>query len=812
MTSAFVNFEGAQIALLLARPNWGSPVKLAPMLPADVQKALSGDESRRNFARTFRHSFEYSIDTDPRHPEEPTELRLWLLRVKPNDKVVVPLWTDGVELSADKDAGSTNLPFNFGPLVRGGYYWIIIDDDDNYEIVKLSAASSVAFTVPAGTTRDWPAGTTMFPLLFGAFAERPKFDAVTDEVISGAIKIEEDSPITRRIAATIISLPTVGAAIAEFATKPLWTLEPNRVRVLDTTEIEEISQSIGFLREKQKQVSQFWVARGYEMEFQCHTRDEILFVERMFTDRLATTRTFMMPTFNGDMRLAADLPQANLKNIPIEVSRYADVDYSNHPGMPYIAIVSDAGVRPRRATFVNSTTSIVQTAVNDATVLAKEGTIISHLPLVRFADPELKWNYEGSDTMATARIRFIEVPNEYAAPKPDLPEPGYLYSFYMNLPIGQISLGRYTNYETTIINQRADELWSVGADGGAGNQLVFQGDGNLVLYAPGVVPIWASNTGGSGATHVHFQPDGNLVLHNEDNVAVWSAGFSDGAFSSGVGVVFQPGDVLVASGGIVSVGQHSLMLVNGRVIIGRHRTFTPGPYEHGDIERTTELTDATELTSWGDFPGNPLAKFLPFSLEANLRLTIAEVNVAAPYDGTMENIFDGVVKAPRMVGNDWKATVDLGGIIDGKFPRKQVQRTDNYMPFTPPSQIDEVDFLEGATITALSGFNANVSGPAGVEDYYAGGMLFTGAGANQESRSILSSTPIAGGQSLTLDRPLLIAAIGAAATMFRGYNGSYAECVSKFDNGINFGGYPAMSTTGPQIKAAETAQAGGGKK
>ena len=44
--------------------------------------------------------------------------------------------------------------------------------------------------------------------------------------------------------------------------------------------------------------------------------------------------------------------------------------------------------------------------------------------------------------------------------------------------------------------------------------LVFQGDGNLVLYdaGNGGVAYWASNTGGGGATLFTLQPDGNVVL------------------------------------------------------------------------------------------------------------------------------------------------------------------------------------------------------------------------------------------------------------------------------------------------------------
>ena len=39
----------------------------------------------------------------------------------------------------------------------------------------------------------------------------------------------------------------------------------------------------------------------------------------------------------------------------------------------------------------------------------------------------------------------------------------------------------------------------------------MQGDGNLVLYAPGSTPIWATNTAGNDGAQLVTQTDGNLV-------------------------------------------------------------------------------------------------------------------------------------------------------------------------------------------------------------------------------------------------------------------------------------------------------------
>lgn len=53
-------------------------------------------------------------------------------------------------------------------------------------------------------------------------------------------------------------------------------------------------------------------------------------------------------------------------------------------------------------------------------------------------------------------------------------------------------------------------------------RLVFQSDGNLVLYAANGTVIWASGTQGSGADRFVFQRDGNLVIYRGSE-AIWSS-------------------------------------------------------------------------------------------------------------------------------------------------------------------------------------------------------------------------------------------------------------------------------------------------
>ncbi len=66
-------------------------------------------------------------------------------------------------------------------------------------------------------------------------------------------------------------------------------------------------------------------------------------------------------------------------------------------------------------------------------------------------------------------------------------------------------------------------LWNSGTNSGSGYKVVFQGDGNLVIYDANGSAKWASGTNPSGAS-LSLQSDGNLVIYNSSGSAQWATG------------------------------------------------------------------------------------------------------------------------------------------------------------------------------------------------------------------------------------------------------------------------------------------------
>jgi len=100
------------------------------------------------------------------------------------------------------------------------------------------------------------------------------------------------------------------------------------------------------------------------------------------------------------------------------------------------------------------------------------------------------------------------------------------YVFPINQPFDN-SHGRLifqSDGNLVVYNEFGQPLWSTNTRF-EGKQLTFQGDGNLVMADGFNRAVWTSNTSGTGFRMI-WQDDGNLVISDLANHAVWATNTS----------------------------------------------------------------------------------------------------------------------------------------------------------------------------------------------------------------------------------------------------------------------------------------------
>lgn len=83
----------------------------------------------------------------------------------------------------------------------------------------------------------------------------------------------------------------------------------------------------------------------------------------------------------------------------------------------------------------------------------------------------------------------------------------------------------------------------------AAYQLIYQSDGNLVLYNAFGEALWQSATSGKGVGYVVMQSDGNLVIYNGSAQAVWQSGTGGSGSSNDLAIQTDGNAVIYTSAG-----------------------------------------------------------------------------------------------------------------------------------------------------------------------------------------------------------------------------------------------------------------------
>ena len=179
--------------------------------------------------------------------------------------------------------------------------------------------------------------------------------------------------------------------------------------------------------------------------------------------------------------------------------------------------------------------------------------------------------------------------------------------------------------------------------------------------------------------------------------------------------------------------------------------------------------------------------------------------------------------------------VSAGLLFDRKIPRFLLQQRCNYSLFAAGCTLLQSNWKFTATVSnpgtvgypftfELSSL-ARVTGstPTYFTDWFAGGWIEFGTGANTQRRPILRSTnPVAGVLTVTISRdPVPFPSIGNTVVLYPGCDGRKESCHAyngttnpqgKFDNFSNFGGHPFVPPGNPSLMKISSDIVGAGKK
>nr|WP_315034114.1 hypothetical protein [uncultured Chryseobacterium sp.] len=91
-----------------------------------------------------------------------------------------------------------------------------------------------------------------------------------------------------------------------------------------------------------------------------------------------------------------------------------------------------------------------------------------------------------------------------------------------------------------LYNERSSPLWSSNTEG-RGNKAIFQPDGNLVVYDRANRPVFSADTYDKNAEKLIVQDDGNLVIYGSRDNALWASKSSAGSHSANnnTGIIYK---------------------------------------------------------------------------------------------------------------------------------------------------------------------------------------------------------------------------------------------------------------------------------
>jgi uncharacterized phage protein (TIGR02218 family) len=260
-----------------------------------------------------------------------------------------------------------------------------------------------------------------------------------------------------------------------------------------------------------------------------------------------------------------------------------------------------------------------------------------------------------------------------------------------------------------------------------------------------------------------------------------------------------------------------------RTVTAGGQTYIARPIEHGEILRSLRLErdNLSIRTRWWD--NCPWRVWLPGYMDAKMLMRIYRCTVNASgvggtpvlrYTGEVDKVtFDGPFIEAQLRG--------INNLFDRRCPRRLMQQGCNHALFDAGCTLDLEEWQFAGSVESWDGNEVSVGNletPEGVTgwtsaDYFALGYLEYVASGETIRHGILRSSYDLGEDvlELILARPLRGNA-PAGVTVVPGCDGMPVTCHDKFNNRVNFGGFPEVPTKSPSFQPLKKSTSNSGKK
>ncbi len=385
------------------RPSGRAELTLEYGYPTDIFRSDSGSEQRRQLASLAHRALEipaFTVD------ERDTQIAESLVYSSQGLPLGVPLWPFAQKLTAQAASGATSFSIPEAtpvPWPTGGYV-LLFQDARNYEALRFNTGSGTTVTTLDPSTRIWPTGTLLLPLMDGRLDGNHRAARATVKKLDSSFRFDLDpaaaaavgtAPVSAYLGYDLLDLPPRAEELGTDGNQRLL------LELAPATQVRAI--------ERPEPVG----AGTQELTWICQSRSAVAALLAFLADRRGRAVPFWLPTWRQDLTLS-QAALSGASTLRVHRTGYGERVFPTGPYRRRLALRPPGGtVAAREVLSVTDMGDGTEQLTLQATIPADLplGSMVMHLMLCRL-DRDLVPLEFTTTTLARATFPVRELPLE----------------------------------------------------------------------------------------------------------------------------------------------------------------------------------------------------------------------------------------------------------------------------------------------------------------------------------------------------------------------------------------------------------------